>query len=62
MENEPKGPKLIRLKDAADQMGVHRMTVYRMVQRGDIPSFRIGQKSLRVSQEDIEDYIQKRKH
>jgi len=62
MENEQKESKLLSLKDAAGQMGISRMTVYRMVRRGDIPSFRIGQKSLRVSQEDVNDYVQKRKH
>jgi len=59
--NTQHGPKLLNLKEAADQMGVHKMTVYRMVKRGDIPSFRIGKKNIRVSQTDVEDYIQTRR-
>jgi excisionase family DNA binding protein len=34
------GPRFITAKDVADELGVHRNTVYKLIKRGEIPGAR----------------------
>ncbi|MCU1437568.1 MAG: hypothetical protein JWP66_655 [Naasia sp.] len=55
MESEQ--PRLLSVAEAADLLGVTRLTVYRLVHAGELPALRFGpvyripEKSLRVVQE-----------
>src|SRR5262249_18377899 len=35
-------PKLLKASELAERWGLHRATVYRLVQRGELPALRIG--------------------
>ncbi|BDZ45586.1 helix-turn-helix domain-containing protein [Naasia aerilata] len=47
-------PRFLTVAEAADAMGVSRMTVYRLVHSGDLPAIRFGT-SFRVPESAIED-------
>lgn len=58
--NRPEAPrrKPYRVAEVADELDVHRATVYRDVEAGRCGAYRIGQGSgaIRISVEDFEDY------
>lgn len=49
-------PKLLTVREIAEYLGVSRMTVYRMLHDGDIPSVRL-RRSFRVSEDDFAQYL-----
>jgi excisionase family DNA binding protein len=51
--------RLLNIREAAELLHVSRAFVYLMLQRGDIPTVRIG-RMLRVRPEDLERYIHER--
>lgn len=51
---------LLTVKQVQQQLNVSRALVYRLIERGELASHRIG-KSIRVSEEDLEAYLQKSK-
>ncbi|MGN6723391.1 MAG: helix-turn-helix domain-containing protein [Marmoricola sp.] len=46
------------IAEVAAVMRVSKMTVYRLVHGGDLPAVRVG-RSFRVSEKDVNEYIQK---
>lgn len=48
------------VKDVQKKLNVSLALVYRLVDRGELASHRIG-KSIRISEEDLEDYLRKTK-
>jgi excisionase family DNA binding protein len=50
--------KFLTIAEVAAVMRVSKMTVYRLVHGGDIPAVRVG-RSFRVSEKDVNAYIQK---
>jgi len=51
--------KLLRIKEAADLLGVHPHTLRNWADRGEIPSYRHGsRRDRRFKQEDIEFYLE----
>ena len=53
-------PKLLRAGDLAERWSVSRREVYRLMERGDLPSIVIGLRSVRVPLEAIERYERER--
>ncbi len=49
----PKGPLLMMIKDAADLLGVHRTTIWRLVKAGRLETVELLG-SLRVRRADVE--------
>lgn len=47
---------LLRVTEAAEQLSIARSKAYAMVQRGELPSVRLG-KSVRVPQNALSDYV-----
>lgn len=43
----------VTVPELAKKLGVSRMTIYRMIERGDIPSIRVG-RSIRIPYQDAE--------
>ena len=52
--------KALTAQDVADQLGIAKNTVYELIKRGEINSYKVGRK-VRFTQQDIEDYIQNAK-
>ena len=49
--------KLITVKEAADRLSVSVRTVYRLMDSGALPSFRVGPKSRRISEVALDNFI-----
>jgi putative molybdopterin biosynthesis protein len=47
---------MLKSKDVAAILNISRRTVYTLMQRGELPSVRIG-RSVRVQPEDLENFI-----
>ena len=48
--------KWLSIQDVADELGINKMTVYRLVHGGEIPGYRF-KRLFRVKQEDLDAYI-----
>ena len=49
-------PEFLTVEQIADQLAVSRMTIYRLVERGELPAHRIG-RSIRVREKDFDAYL-----
>lgn len=47
------------VKELAELFAVNPMTIYRMVDRGELPVYNIGKKAMRFRRKDIETYLSK---
>ena len=47
---------LLTVAEVADELRVSTMTVYRLIQRNELPALRIG-RSYRIDREDLDDYL-----
>ena len=50
--------KFLTVAEVAAMMRVSKMTVYRIVHNGELPSVRVG-RSFRVLEKDVDDYLRK---
>lgn len=41
----------------ADLLGVSKMTIYRLVDNGDLPAIIIGKRTIRIRQSEIDNYL-----
>jgi excisionase family DNA binding protein len=48
--------RYVTVAEVADQLRVSNMTVYRLVQSGQLPAVRIG-RSYRIREEDVDRYL-----
>ena len=48
--------RLLKAEEVASILGVSRSKAYHMMRQGEIPTITIG-KNVRVSEEDLQDYI-----
>lgn len=60
MTTKNQGP-FATVAEVADRLRVSTMTVYRLIQAGDLPAARIG-KSYRLREEDVDCYLQAQFH
>jgi excisionase family DNA binding protein len=49
-------PRLVTVAEVADQLRVSNMTVYRLVQAGQLPAIRVG-RSYRIREDDVDKYL-----
>jgi excisionase family DNA binding protein len=49
-------PRFVTVAELADQLRVSNMTVYRLVQAGQLPAVRVG-RSYRIREEDVDKYL-----
>jgi len=54
---EPELPKLLTAEDVALLLGKHPRTVLQMALAGKIPAIRLGHRTVRFLQSDVENYI-----
>jgi excisionase family DNA binding protein len=52
-------PKLLNGKEVAELLRVSKALAYRLMSQGDIPTIHISRKTVRVRQEDLEQFIAK---
>lgn len=52
--------KLLTIKEVAERLAVSEPTIYRLINRGELPTVKIG-RALRFDEADIEAYIRKAK-
>lgn len=50
-------PQLLTVAEVADLFRVSSMTVYRLIRNGELPAVRVG-RSYRVSEEDLQSYLE----
>jgi excisionase family DNA binding protein len=48
--------RFVTVAEVADQLRVSNMTVYRLVQSGELPAVRIG-RSYRIREDDVDKYL-----
>ena len=48
---------LLTPKQAADYLGVHLNTVYRLIQNGEVAASRLGPRMLRINREQLDNYL-----
>jgi excisionase family DNA binding protein len=46
--------QFLTIAEAADLVRVHRSTIQRMIARGALPSYRIGERGVRIKRSDLE--------
>lgn len=51
--------RFVTVAEVADRLRVSTMTVYRLIQSGDLPAARIG-KSYRLREEDVDAFLAQR--
>ena len=51
--------RLLTATEVADLMRVSRMTVYRLIKTGEMPSLRVG-RGYRFREEDVQEYLRGR--
>ena len=49
--------KLMSIRELSEQTGVSRSKLYELVERGDLPHFRIGG-AIKISDQQIEEYLE----
>jgi excisionase family DNA binding protein len=58
--NRPQGaPRLLRVREVAQRLGVDPSTVYRLVQRGSLPALQIGGRghTVRIDERELEAWL-----
>jgi excisionase family DNA binding protein len=49
-------PRFVTVAEVANQLRVSNMTVYRLVQAGQLPAVRVG-RSYRIREDDVDKYL-----
>lgn len=53
--------KLLSPAQVAERLGVARLTVYRLISRGDLPSVHLSARAVRVTESDLEAFVADRR-
>lgn len=51
--------EVLKIPEVAEILRIPRSRAYALVQSGEIPSFRIGERSVRVSRRQLDEYMQR---
>lgn len=54
---ETKEREWLRVTEAADLLGLPRTRCYELIQRGELPAVRIGERSIRVNRRELERFL-----
>lgn len=52
--------QMMSVKDVATFLNVVSKTVYRLIERGELPSYKVG-KAIRIQRSDVLQYLEKQK-
>ena len=53
--------KLLTVQEAAKIISVDRKTIYHMIQTEEINAYKISERGLRIKEEDLLEWVEKRK-
>jgi excisionase family DNA binding protein len=51
--------RFVTITEIAADLRVSKMTVYRLVEDGELPSLRVGRRSIRVPRDGYEEYLRR---
>jgi excisionase family DNA binding protein len=54
-------PDLLTIEQVADALMISTRTVRRLVERGDLEAFRVGERQLRVSADECSAYLERQR-
>jgi excisionase family DNA binding protein len=54
---ETKIREWLRVPEAADLLGIPRSRCYELIQRGELPAVRVGERSIRVNRRELERFL-----
>ena len=54
---EMKTREWLRVPEAADLLGIPRSRCYELIQQGELPAVRIGERSIRVNRTELEKFL-----
>ena len=54
---EMKTREWLRVPEAADLLGIPRSRCYELIQQGELPAVRIGERSIRVNRAELERFL-----
>ncbi len=54
---EMKTREWLRVPEAADLLGIPRSRCYELIQQGELPAVRIGERSIRVNRGELERFL-----
>ncbi len=47
----------LKVPEVAEELGIPRSRAYELIQRGNLPAVRIGEKSIRVNRRELEAFL-----
>jgi excisionase family DNA binding protein len=47
----------LKVPEVADELGIPRSRAYELIQRGELPAVRIGERSIRVNRHELERFL-----
>jgi excisionase family DNA binding protein len=56
---ETKTREWLRVPEAADLLSISRSRCYELIQRGELPAVRLGERSIRVNRRELERFLLK---
>ena len=58
---ETKERDWLKVADAAELLGLPRTRTYELIQKGELPAVRIGERSIRVNRQELEKFLLERR-
>lgn len=56
---ETKATEVLKIPEVAEILRIPRSRAYSLVQHGDIPSFKVGERSVRVHRRQLDEYMER---
>ncbi|HRR96700.1 MAG TPA: helix-turn-helix domain-containing protein [Candidatus Ratteibacteria bacterium] len=50
------------IKEVAEKLGLNKATIYLKIARGELEHYVIGNKTIRISEEQLQEFLEKRKN
>jgi excisionase family DNA binding protein len=47
----------LKVPEVAEELGIPRSRAYDLIQRGDLPAVRVGERSIRVNRRELERFL-----
>jgi len=54
---ETKTREWLRVPEAADLLSIPRSRCYELIQRGELPAVRVGERSIRINRRELERFL-----
>lgn len=54
------GVRWLKVSEVAEKIGMHKDDVYRFIKNGELPAKRISRRRIRVSEHDLDEFMQTR--